>query len=222
MLWIEAAPRLENHVPRRSRSASSCALDMRSYRRLRVKIFLRSDQSDPAQVANFPDVSKILSSSVELSWLAGSYTVCCGIVWRMEMPAVVFKKFFGGQWKSAHTDTEGAFQVPRKLVEEDNQREKFHRLSGPFMGTNHRRGYPYSWIPTHLGDSEGRASPRSFLADAENGGRWTLGKRYPDHRYALHYEGIKSGVQEASTTRVDEIREDHPWIHHVLQPFDGQ
>ena len=196
------------------------ALDMRSYRRLRVKIFLRSDQSDPAQVANFPDVSKILSSSVELSWPRRELY---GLLWHCLANGDAsrrFQKFFGGQWKSAHTDTEGAFQVPRKLVEEDNQREKFHRLSGPFMGTNHRRGYPYSWIPTHLGDSEGRASPRSFLAALRMAALDT-GERYPDHRYALHYEGIKSGVQEASTTRVDEIREDHPWIHHVLQPFDG-
>ena len=44
------------------------ALDVRPYRRLRVKVFLRTDQVDEAQIGDFPDASKVLSSSVELSW----------------------------------------------------------------------------------------------------------------------------------------------------------
>ena len=41
---------------------------MRPYRRLRVKVFLRADQVDEAEVGDFPDASKVLSSAVELSW----------------------------------------------------------------------------------------------------------------------------------------------------------
>ena len=44
------------------------ALEMRSYRRLRAKVFLRSDQSDETQVATFADASKIFSSSIQLTW----------------------------------------------------------------------------------------------------------------------------------------------------------
>lgn len=43
------------------------ALDIRSYRRLRVKIFLRSDQIEETKIADFPDASKALSSAVELN-----------------------------------------------------------------------------------------------------------------------------------------------------------
>ena len=48
------------------RDLMQTALDMRSYRRLRVKIFLRTDQVDENRIADFPDASKVLSSSVEL------------------------------------------------------------------------------------------------------------------------------------------------------------
>lgn len=44
------------------------ALEMRSYRRLRVKVFLRCDQIDEKEVGDFPDASKALSSMVKLSW----------------------------------------------------------------------------------------------------------------------------------------------------------
>ena len=50
------------------RGLMQTALDMRSYRRLRVKVFLRSDQVNRAQTADFPDASKVLSSAVELNW----------------------------------------------------------------------------------------------------------------------------------------------------------
>ena len=40
------------------------ALDMRAYQRLRVKVFLRSDQVDETKIADFPDASKVLSSAL--------------------------------------------------------------------------------------------------------------------------------------------------------------
>ena len=52
------------------RGLMQTALDMRSYQRLRVKIFLRSDQVAGTEIADFPDASKVLSSSVELGWPA--------------------------------------------------------------------------------------------------------------------------------------------------------
>ena len=196
-------------------------LDMRSYTRLRVKIFLRSDQIDETLVADFPDASKILSSSVELSWPRRELY---GLLWHClandDDHGEWFRRTLGGQWNRLGPDWDHAFHIPRELAEEDRQRVKFHALSGPYMGTNHRRGYPYSWIPTHLGDSEGRAGPRSFLAALKTAAYDTEDRRL-DHRHALHYESIKYGVQKASEIRVREIREDHPWIHRVLQPLEG-
>ena len=43
---------------------------MRSYRKLRVKVFLRSDQADDGSgIADFPNASKVLASKVDLSLL---------------------------------------------------------------------------------------------------------------------------------------------------------
>lgn len=45
--------------------------------------------------------------------------------------------------------------------------------------------------------------------------------QYPDHDKALHFESIKRGVQEASRTRVAELREDCPWVDKALQSLAG-
>ena len=40
-----------------------------------------------------------------------------------------------------------------------------------------------------------------------------------DQKYALHYESIKLGVQKASKIRVQEMKEDYPWVQELLEPL---
>ena len=197
------------------------ALDMRSYRRLRVKVFLRSDQVDESEIADFPDASKVLSSAVELNWPRRELY---GLLWHYLANGEqgrTFRDFFGGgDWPSARVGDRDVFAVPRRIASDDHQREKFHALAGKWMGRGPKRGFPYTWIPNHLGDTEGRVSPRSFLAALRKAADETENRNL-ECATALHYDGIKSGVQEASKIRVSEIREDYPWMDQVLSPLEG-
>ena len=196
------------------------ALDMRSYRRLRVKVFLRSDQVDESNIADFPDASKVLSSAVELSWPRRELY---GLLWHHlanGKNSAFYRKFLGGHWSSVDVDNSPVYSVPRTIVREDHQRVKFHEVAGPWMGRGPKRGFPYTWIPNHLGDTEGRVSPRSFLAALRKAADDTTDE-HPEHKFALHYDSIKRGVQEASKIRVTEIQEDYPWVHRVLSPLAG-
>ncbi len=198
------------------------ALDMRAYRRLRVKVFLRSDQVDKTRMADFPDASKVLSSAVELNWPRRHLY---GLLWHYLANGEVgatFRSFLGnGDWRAVDLGQKRIFSVPRRLVNDDDlQRDRFHVIAGPWMGTDRRRGLPYTWIPNHLGDTEGKVSPRSFL-DALQIAAEDTAEQQPDHAHALHYSSIHRGVQQASRTRVDELREDYPWVHQVLEPLRG-
>lgn len=204
------------------RGLMQTALDMRSYKRLRVKIFLRSDQVDETRIADFPDASKVLSSSVELSWPASELY---GMLWHTLINGthreVVQKLISEELWEPTNVANLILFSVSRILISNDSvQRDNFHRISGPFMGTNRRRGFPYTWIPNHLGDTEGRVSPRSFLKALRTAAEHTA-ERYPKHEYPLHFESIKRGVQEASRVRVAELKEDYPWVDHALGALSG-
>ena len=204
------------------RGLLQAALDLRSYKRLRVKIFLRSDQADRTQTSDFPDASKVLYSAVNLNWprrdLYGLLWHCLG----NGPNGSALREFLGGgDWLSVIADKERSFSVPRELVvDEDRQRETFHRIAGRSMGGNHRRGRPYTWVANHLEDTEKRVSPRSFLAALRSAADDTS-EEHPDHEYALHYDSIKRGVQAASTIRVMELQEDYPWVHAVMSALAG-
>ena len=201
------------------------ATEMRSYRRLRVKIFLRSDQVVEAEIGDFPDASKILSSVVELNWPRRELY---GMLWHYLANArngEVFRRFLCDEesWKSSEIGKRHLFTVPRQLIIADDekvQRSKFHDIAGQWMGRGPKRGFPYTWIPNHLTDTEGRVSPRSFLTALKTAAEDTKDS-YPDHDRALHYDSIKRGVQEASKIRVSELREDYPWVDQVLNPLRG-
>lgn len=198
------------------------ALEMRSYRRLRIKVFLRTDQVSAREIADFPDASKILALPAELNWPRQELY---GLLWHCLVNGQggeAFRTFLGEDGRSSvDIGRTGVVSVRRSLISnEDHGREKFHAIAGKWMGRGPKRGFPYTWIPNHLGDAEWRVSPRSFLSALQEAAEHT-DSHYPGHDRALHYQSIKQGVQEASKIRVAELKEDCPWVDRVLKPLAG-
>ena len=201
------------------------ALDLRAYQRLRVKCFLRTDQLDEREVATFPDASKLLAAMVELTWPPRElYTLLFQYLgngsddgFRREVQDRV-----GKAWQELRVGDQTAWLPPQLLRRvEGRQREILHAITGPWMGRDRRRGYPYTWVPNHLADAQGRTSPRSFLSALRKAAEDT-GERYSGHPWPLHYESIKRGVQAASSIRVQELQEDYPWVDALMDPLRGK
>ena len=195
-------------------------LEFRSYNRIRPKAFVRPDQLEDSSVAAFPDASKVRSQEVKLIWPRNELY---GLLWQHLANETgnghLFRdgcnQGFGIEWRQQ----DQVWTVPEKLrTDEDKQRDVFHAMTGPWMGRDRRRGFPYTWLPNHLGDARRQVSPRSFLAALRHAAS-DSSKR--DYEYALHYESIKRGVQEASKIRVHEMQEDYPWVEKLMKPLSG-
>ena len=63
-------------------------------------------------------------------------------------------------------------------------------------------------------------SARSFLVALRTAAEHTA-DQHPEHANALHPDGIRRGVQEASKIRVGELQEDYPWMERVMRPLAG-
>ena len=180
------------------------ALDLRGFRQANVKLFLRRDQFEDAGLFDFPDASKLRTGAVELDW---EHDELYGLLFRgveAELPKNLWQR-----------------QLSPLMPESIDQggepyRKAFEHVAGEFMGTDRRRGFTYTWIPKHLADTSHRASPRSFVVAigkaAESVARNTA--------TPIDYRSIHEGVRAASRTRVDELREDHPWITTALNDLE--
>jgi hypothetical protein len=196
-------------------------LDLRPYRRLRAKSFLRTDQLDEREVGDFADASKVLAGRVDLDWPA--YELYA-LLWQYLCNSAdgAFRQELETELRLPSQPFSDLWLPPVELRRsETEQRRVFHAIAGPWMGRDHRRGYPYTWVPNHLADAGGRTSPRSFIVALRKAAAETAG-RYPTHTWPLHHESIKRGVQSASEVRVRELQEDYPWVSTLMEPLNGK
>ncbi len=189
-------------------------LDLKGYRRIRGKAFVRPDMLEYGDVMRFADASKLQARAVDLDWRARDlYRLLWQRLGNSESLSASWFRRRTGSWKARGS----IWAPPAELVQDDEtQKNVFHEMTGPYMGTNHRRGYPYSWLPKHLADSQQHVSPRSFLLALRAAAEKTAEERN-SHPWPLHYDAIKEGVRSASATRVAEIKEDVPWIDVALE-----
>ena len=203
------------------------ALEFRGTRRIRVKVFLRTDQFDERRVARFPDASKLVSSSVRLSWLGSELF---GLLWQLLAFHPEKGAAFHGQLrgiledvagKAAATQSSQDWLLPSAAYfDTEAQQAIFHTITGPLMGDSARRGFPYSWLPNHLADAQNEISPRSFLIALRSAAQYTIDNE-AGWGYAVHPHGLHAGLQDASAVRVDEISETR-WVPEVMGDLEGQ
>jgi hypothetical protein len=194
------------------------ALDLRtSTRRLRAKVFIRHDMFSEAQL-NFSDASKLTANAADLTW---SPTSLYGLLFHHlgnsdNNHAEKFRNETG--WA---VSGQGIDIPPRSLLgDRAQQQELFTQLAGRYMGTDHRKGYTYTWLPNHLTDGKGQVSPRSFLSALLTATKNTE-TNFPTSKVALYWDAIRQGVQTASQIRVEEVREDIPWVYTAIEPLRG-
>ncbi|MFV0135029.1 hypothetical protein ACLGIH_17700 [Streptomyces sp. HMX87] len=199
------------------------ALQMRfGTRNIRLKVFIRPDMFEAAKLA-FADASKLSGYAAALEWsqtdLYGLLFHCMGNE-EEEYPELAsrFRRITSG-WE---TEAAGTRHVPPMLLRNDPriQEDLFREIADPFMGGNYRKGKPYTWLPNHLMDGNGKTSPRSFLQALATAADATR-RSNPGHDRALHHEAIRAGVQDASKRRVGEVGEDTPWVKLAIKPLAG-
>lgn len=206
-----------------ARSLFQLALDLRSLRAIRMKLFVRSDMLRDKTILAFPDSSKL--RSIPLTWMRNDlYALLFQRLCNSELYGRDFREscttLFGIRWQTSANGN--AWALPFELKHDDTtQREVFHAITGSAMGTSTKRGIPYVWLPNHLLDGLDQVSPRSFI-EAIKQAAFSSNQAPPDWPYALHYKAIHHGVQQASKIRVEElIKEDYPWVDFMMEPLRG-
>ncbi len=185
-------------------------LAMQGYRAMRAKVFMRTDQAKDDTLFRFPDASKMRAAKVELAW---DRTELYGLLFkriRRDFPA---SEAFARIVELALGKGRGSDDVQ----DPKSQMAVFSRLAGEYMGRDRRRGRTYTWVIDHLADAFGETTPRSFLVTLQR----AANSRAKPVATVIDYYGIREGVQAASQVRVEQLKEDYPWIPTVLEDLEG-
>ncbi|MBF0174146.1 MAG: hypothetical protein HQL83_11975, partial [Magnetococcales bacterium] len=223
LILFDAIDRTSDHwrtMRRMARELLQSLLEFRSFRHLHIKVFIRPDLLSDPGITDFPDSSKLIGNKERLIWPPRDLY---NLLWHLLGNAPDGEEFrnacqerFGLRW----TQQKEFWRLPTPLqIDEERQKQVFHALTGPFMGRDRKRGMPHTWLPDHLGDANGQISPRSFLAAIRHAARHAESGSDP---IPLPGESLRFGLQQASAVRVQEIKEDHPWVEPLFEPMAGQ
>lgn len=222
LIVFDALDRLADdwqHINPLAKALLQVALDIRSTRRIRCKVFLRPDILQDQGITGFPDYSKLLAGKASLEWRrADLYALLFQCLGNSTVGGASFRRHasndLGLQWKQRGS----SWGLPSSLRTEEEQQERlFETLAGKAMGSSTKRGKPYTWLVNHLQDGLNQVSPRSFFAALKTAASET-GEEF---ELPVDYRGIQRGVQRASEIRVQEITEDYPWVRLVMEPLRG-
>lgn len=192
-------------IRRLVRGILEVGLELRdSYSAIRFKVFLRSDFFNDEEIWRFPDASKIKGGAARLKWTP------------VDLYALLFRYLDSANVGAALSVLAPKVDQAALYSDAGAQQRAFEAFAGEHMG-GVRRGRTYTWLPSHLSDARGEASPRSFLMALKRAAERTSDSA----PLALSYLEIRDSVQDVSANRVTELAEDHPWLGEVMKALDG-
>ena len=222
LVLFDALDRLADdwqHIRPLAKGLLQVALEVRSTKNIRCKVYVRPDMLRDEEITSFPDFSKLEAGKAILTWRrADLYALLFQCLGNASKGGAQFQDLARPLVKARKSVINSSWKVPLELrTNEDLQETLFEKLAGKAMGASTKRGKPYTWLVNHLQDSMDQVSPRSFFAALKAAATETP----EDDALPLNYRGIQVGVQQASQIRVKEINEDYPWVRWVMEPLRG-
>jgi hypothetical protein len=190
----------------------------RRWRRLRCKIFLRSDLLRHAGLSG-PDLAKLAWRPAELTWdSVDAYRMLfkrLGVAsprlrTYLENGGLVFvPEAANTSWRTG--DPVGSSETFAGVVA---------HMFGEHMGPDPRKGLTLRWIPNHLQDGHGRLYPRSILRLVEAAAQRELRDRTAEPPSLIHHTALRGALDEVSSFRVKElVQEEFKWMARVQRAF---
>ena len=153
LLLFDALDRMADdwqHVHQLAKGLLQVALDLRSTRAIRCKVFARPDLLQDANVTSFADYSKLLANKASLVWQrADLYALLFQCLGNATVSRQPFAAWLGQAKAGLGTSASGDWAVPTSLRKDEQRQEAlFERIAGKAMGSSIKRGKPYTWLVT--------------------------------------------------------------------------
>jgi hypothetical protein len=190
----------------------------RRWRRIRAKVFLRTDLYDRYATSGGADLAKLAAGRVELAW--SDRDLYAMLLKRMANASDTLYEYIRGS--NLWTEDGSIGHVP-VLDSWQNARPAMERMIGPYMGANRKKGLVYRWLLDHVRDGRGRALPRPFVTLIEEAARIELSSTRPLREPRLLDPGaLRRALDRVSEVHVDHARDEWPWLDILRGCFKDQ
>lgn len=185
----------------------------RRWRRLRPKIFLRSDLFERHAGLGGADLAKLAANRADLSWSRAQLFAM--LIKRMANTSPELYQYCRSAQIRFREENPLLGHLPQVTTEEDARR-LVERMVGPFMGANRNKGQSLNWVVDHLRDGRGTATPRSLVRLFEQAARHALAGAHPAPPALLRPTDLRQALEDVSEDHVRQaIHNEWPWLDGV-------
>jgi energy-coupling factor transporter ATP-binding protein EcfA2 len=192
----------------------------RRWRRIRPKIFLRTDLFDRFAVSGGADLAKLAAGRVELIW--SDRQLYAMLLRRIANTSERLADYAHSPKSSIDWREDSVLGLVPKLTRWTDAQPIIERMIGPYMGASNKKGLSYRWPLAHIRDGRGRAVPRPLVRLFEEAARIeadtpqaVAGMRL------LHPTSLRKAIDRVSSEHVGHARNEWGWIDGVKQRLAG-
>ncbi len=181
----------------------------RRWRRIRAKVFLRSDLFRRHAGMGTADFAKLAANRAELAW--SDAALLAMLVKRIANTSSGLAAYC----RSARIrfDEHGVLGLIPEIREARSGHPLLERLSGEFMGADKKKGFVRNWVLAHLRDGNDRVSPRTLVRLIEQAaGREAVNQAASPPRL-IHPTALRQALDDVSDNHVTQgISNEWPWL----------
>jgi hypothetical protein len=182
----------------------------RRWRRVRAKLFLRSDLYDRHARTGGADLAKLAASRVDLAW--SDRDLYGLLVKRLANAGPALQRYVQAVRTIDWRDDATLGRIPIVTKWQD-ARPLVERMVGPYMGANQKKGLVYRWMLDHVRDGLGRAFPRPFVRLVEESAVQELRTSQPLKPPRIFQPAsLRSALDRVSLDHVTQSRDEWPWL----------
>ncbi len=187
------------------------ATHSRRWRRLRAKIFLRSDLYERAATAGGADFAKLMANRVQISW--SDQNLLAMLTRRLVNTGDRLLQYCRQKIEVEDAGDLGFFPVIRKA---QDVRPLIERIVGIYMGASVKKGLAFRWVLDHIRDGHGQALPRPlvrlFEAAAYIQQKSGSLPRWPR---LLEPRALRRALDKVSEDHVKSAFDEWPWLERL-------
>ncbi len=192
----------------------------RRWRRIRPKVFLRTDLFDRFAVSGGADLAKLAAGRVDLSW--SDRQLYAMLLRRMANTSVRLAGYVRGARSVVEWREDPALGLLPSLTRWTHARPIIERMVGPYMGANKKKGLSYRWPLAHVRDGRSRAVPRPLVRLFEEAARIEVDN--PNAVRGMRIlapTSLRKAIDRVSREHVDHARDEWQWIDALKSHLGG-
>ena len=192
----------------------------RRWKRLRAKIFMRTDLFRRNASSLSADLPKLAANRVEISW--SDRNLYAMLIKRIANSSPALKSYCESSRIKFKPLDRVLGWIP-EITSAEDAKSLVQRMISPYMGVNRNKGLTFNWLLDHIRDGQDKAYPRALVRLIEQAAVNEIDNPKATYIRILDPTSIRRAIDHVSQLQVTQaVSNEWPWLKGVKDRINGE